>query len=200
MEKKNQKDLPDIIEERKLLPIEIKKFISDNVFFNCVMLIVITAITLIINVSFNKLQLKDFEKYIDIIQIFCAIISVVILEVAYRKDSGIIAIYGIEFLMFSIAVLFVPYMYISKEKIYFLKIIITILAVYYVVKSLWIYLHKKHTYLKENLSDVKEIVKEDKKGYIDEESTKTLKVEKEEAELRKKARAEKIKKNKNIKK
>ena len=40
----------------------------------------------------------------------------------------------------------------------------------------------RNKYLKENMSDVKEIVKDDKKGYIDEESVKTLKERKIEEE------------------
>ena len=157
---------------------------------------IMLLISIIINISFDRLQIKTFDSYIDIVQIFCAIISVGIIEVAYRKDSGAIGLYGIEFLIYSIAVLFVPYMYISKSNIEFLKIVSLGFLIYYIFKSFITFWHLRHSYLKENMSDVKEIVKEEKEGYLDEESIKTLKLQKVEAEMRKKAREEKIKNSK----
>ena len=190
-------NLPDIIRDRKMLPNTIKKNITNSIFFNCLLFIIMMAITLIINVSFNELNVKDFDSYIDIIQIFCAIISVVVLEVAYRKDSGKIAFYGIELLVFSICVLFVPYMYIVKDNIYFLKNSITAFGIYYIVKSVTSFLHTRNKYLRENMSDIKELVKEEKQSYIDEESTKILKAQKFEVEKRKKSKEENIKSRKN---
>lgn len=200
MENENNINLPDIIRERKILPFEVKRKIINNIFFNCILFIIMMIITLIINVSFNKLSIKAFDTYIDIVQIFGAIISIVVLETAYRKDSGTIGIFGIEFLIFSISVLFVPYMYISKGNIDFMKNIILGFAIYYFAKSSITFLHIRHSYLRDNISDIKELVKEDKESYLDEQSTKTLKLQKIEEELRKQAKAEKIKQKKKVKK
>ena len=196
MGNENQKNLPDVIENRKMLPVEVKKNIMNHIFFNCLIFIAMLAITLIINVSFDKLYMKDFDRYMDMIEIVCAMIAIGILETAYQKDSGIIGIYGIEFLVFSIGALFVPYMYISKSNLGFMKTVITGFAIYYVIKSFITFFHMRHSYLKENMSDIKELVKEDKEGYLDEQSTKTLKLQKAENEMRKRARKEKIKKMK----
>lgn len=196
MGNEKQENLPDIIKDRKVLPYEVKNNIRTNLFYNSILFMIMLIITLIINISFDKLQIKTFDTYIDIIQIFCAIISVGILEVAYRKDSGTIGLYGIEFLIYSILVLFVPYMYISKNNIEFLKIVSFGFLIYYIMKSLITFCHMRNSYLKENMSDVKEIVKEEKEGYLDEESIKTLKLQKVEAEMRQKARQEKMKKSK----
>ena len=172
MKSKNEFSLPDIIKNRKILPIEVKKSIINNIFFNCLMFIIMLIITLIINISFNKLSIKNFDNYIDIVQIFCAIISVVFLEVSYRKDSSKMGIYSIELLLFSICVLFVPYMYISKSDINYLRNLSLIFLIYYVVKSILTLLYVRYNYLKDNLSDVKEIVKESKQSYIDEKGVK----------------------------
>lgn len=188
MNNEEQVNLPDIIKIRKVLPFEVKKKIINNTFFNFIMCIIMVVITLIINVSFNKLLISDFERYIDIIQIFGALISVGIFEVAYRKDSGIIGIYGIEFLIFSIFTLYVPYMYITKANIVFMKKVIIGFAIYYIIKSLWTLIHIRFSYLKDNISDIKELVKEEKTSYIDEESTKTLKLQKAKDEIRKNAK------------
>lgn len=195
MGNENNINLPDIIRNRKILPFEVKRKIINNVFFNCIIFIVMIIITLIINISFNKLSIRAFDSYIDIIQIFGALISIVILETAYRKDSGTIGIYGIEFLIFSISVLFVPYMYISKGNIGFMKSTILGFAIYYLAKSSITFLKLRHNYLKDNISDIKELVKENKESYLEEQSTKTLKLQKAEKELRKKVKQENNKNN-----
>lgn len=204
MGNENNSNLPDIIKDRKMLPFEVKRNIINHVFFNCILFICMMIITLIIHISFNKFLLQDFDRYIDMVQIGCCIIAIVILETAYRKDSGIVGIYGIEFLIFSIGVLFVPYMYMSKSNFTFMKNVILGFGIYYLAKSCITLWHIRHSYLKDNISDIKELVKEDKESYLDEQSTKTLKLQKAEAEMRKKARNEKMKKikeeNKNNKK
>lgn len=190
----NQINVPDAIKEKKMLPVEIKNRIINNIFFNCVIFMLMLIITLIINISFHQFAIRDFDCYIDIIRIVCAIISIGVLEIAYRKDSGIIGIYGIEILLFSIAVLFVPHMYISKGIFTFLRTVITIFFAYYIVKSIVTSIRIRNRYIRENMSDIKELVKKEaEKSYIDEESTKTLKQDKIEAEKRKKAREEKWK-------
>lgn len=194
MEKEKQINLPDIIKDRKILPLEIKKSIINNIFFNCLLFIIMIFITLIINISFNKLSIKSFDSYIDIIQIFCAIISVIVLEIAYRKDSGRIGIYGIELLLFSICILFVPDMYIFKNNINYLNNFLLIFLSYYIIKSFGNLLYTRYNYLKDNLSDVKEIVKEEKNGYLDEDSTKTIKQKKIDDEKRRKIKEQKLKK------
>jgi len=194
MENKNEVNLPDIIQDKKRLPIEIKKRIRIYILFNVAMLIIMSVFALVIHISFYQLTKNNFEKYIDIIQVFCAIISIAILEVAYRKDSGKIGIYGIEFLLFSVAVLFVPHLYISKGDATFLRNVVIVFAVYYIVKSLGTFIYTKHRYIKNNISDIKELVKEEKKeGYINQESTKSLKEQKIENEKRKKEKEEKFK-------
>ena len=199
MDNEPQVNLPDIIRNRKKLPSELKSIIISSIFFNCILFIIMMAITFIINFSFNKLDIPDFKKYINIIQVACCIISIIILEVSFRKDSGKIALYGIEFLVFSVYTLYIPYMYISKANIEFFKIFTIVFLVYYIIKSIVILVYLKHDYLRKNISDVKEIVKEEKKGYIDEESTKTLKEKKVEEEKRMKAREAKIRENKSSK-
>ena len=185
MEPEKQVSLNDIIKEKKSLPKEIKQKIVNNIFFNCLIYILMLILTLIVNISFYKFSIRTFETYIDIIQIACCLISVAVLETAYRKDSGILGIYGIEVLLFSISVLFVPYSYITKSNTSLLKNVILVFAVYYFLKMFIMSIHTRNKYIRENMSDVKEIVKEEKESYIDEESTKTLKKQKIEAEKRK---------------
>lgn len=177
--KNNVSSLEKTIKERKKLPKEIKDKITDNIFFNIIFIIIMMVITLYITVLFNEFTLTKFESYMKVAQICMCLISIGILETAYKKDSGSIALYGIEFLLFSVAVLYVPYVYIAKNNIIFMQYILAIFLVYYIAKSFIIFIYNRNKYLKENLSDVKEIVKEEKKGYLDEESDKTLSKQKD---------------------
>ena len=192
MEEKKEVNLPDIIRERRILPYEKKQNIMYNIFYNCLIFMIMVVITLIINISFNKFLPEDFKSYIDIIRIGCGAISIVVLEFAFRKDSTKLWLHGAEILIFSICVLFVPYIYIPKNRTEFLKYTIICFGVYYILKSFIT------SYLRKNLSDVKEIVKEEKESYIDEESTKTLKEQKIENEKRKKAKEVKTKSPKKV--
>ena len=168
-------NLKNIIEDRKKLSEEAKSNIISSIFFDCIIAIIMVVIVFIVNISFSKVNIVSFEKYIKIIQIVVCIISIVLFETAYKKDSMKIGLYGIEFLMFSITILFIPYMYIFNNNINFLNLVIIFFIVYYIIKAISTILIIRHNYLKNNMSDVKEIVKDDKKGYIDEESKKTLK-------------------------
>lgn len=166
--------LEETINERKKLPKELKDKISNLVFFNVILVMFMMIISLTINIMFTRFSLAKFENTIKIIQITVCLISIAIFEFSYKKDSFKYALYGIEFTLFSIAVLYVPYMF-TLNHINFLERVIIAFVIYYIVKSIYAAIHYRNKYLKENISDVKEIVKEDKKGYLDEESQKTLK-------------------------
>ena len=179
--KKLEKD--DIIEEdiigetikqRKKLPKEIKDKISNSIFCNVLIIIFMMISTLVINLMFNRYSLSRFETVMKIVQITVCLITIVIFEYSYRKDSLKSFVYGIDFLLYSIALLYVPYMY-NLNNIDFLENVICAFVIYYIVKSVFTLIYYRHKYLKDNISDVKEIVKEETKGYLDEESKKTLK-------------------------
>ena len=176
MDKNINKDIiGETIKQRKKMPKELKDKLSNSIFANVVIFIIMIIITLVINIMFNRYSLAKFEIYIKFVQIASCLISIGIFEFAYKKDSFFKSVYGIEFVIFSIAVLYVPYMYISKNIIIFLEIVLKIFAIYYIIKSIFVIIYNKNKFSKENISDIKELVKEEpKKGYIDEESTKTI--------------------------
>lgn len=172
--KVDSKVIEEVINERRKLPEEVKNKISNSIFFNILLVMFMMIITLVINIMFNKFSLAQFENIMKIVQITVCLISIAIFEYAYKKDSFKKALYGIEFVLFSVAVLYVPYMF-NLNNMNFLENVIIVYVVYYIVKSIVTAIYYKNKYLKENMSDVKEIVKDDKKGYLDEESKKTLK-------------------------
>lgn len=197
MEKENS--IHDVIKERMKLPDETKGLIKTNIFFNIIMAIIMLSATLMINITYSRFSSEIFEGYIHIFQLVLAVVTIIFFETAYKKDSFLISLYGIEMFIFSLSVMFVPYFYILKGKLNSLIFITMLFTVYYIFKSIFTGLHIRNNYLKNNISDVKEIVKDHKEGYIDEKSTKTLRENKkikEENKSKEKTEKPKIEKQK----
>lgn len=184
----SEKTIHDVIKERMTLPKEVKSFIKINIFFNILMAILMLVATIIINITYSKATTESFENYIHIFQIVFALITIIAFEISYKKDSFLMSLYGIELFVFTIAVMFVPYCYILKNNFNIMIILNVLFAIYYILKSAFTASYLRKDYLRNNISDVKEIVKDNKKGYIDEKSTKTLrenKVKQEDSKSKK---------------
>ena len=191
-----EKNLDDIIKERKMLSAETKNFIKNNIFFNFVLLGFMLIGTLLVNFAFKYFDEENFKNYIHVYQMISAIITILFFETSYRKDSLLLSLYGIESLLFSVAIMFTPYYMSFKGKVDILTLVFYIFLIYYIAKSLITFIKMRSDYIQNNISDVKEIVKDDKKSYIDEKSTKTLKEKRIKEEKQEKARLEKLNKAK----
>ena len=87
------------IEESKNMPKELKDKIDETFFYNNLEAITMMFYFAILNYAFLMCTVKDFTNYCKIFSIYAAIISVVIFEVAYKKDRFKLAIIGIEVLV-----------------------------------------------------------------------------------------------------
>ena len=113
---------------------------------------------IIINFIFLYLLIAKFidTKISSIVILF---ISIIIFEVAYHKDDGIIAIYGIEILVLAFHTLIMRYI-IVKNNIFFgtyINYLVIVIIIYYMLKMMIIYTNEKRKYVK-SLSDIHEIV------------------------------------------
>lgn len=191
-------NLPEkIMKDRKKITKTAKQKIINNLFWNCIFVTIMMLICLGLNIAFNKINLTNYERVMKIVPMALALISIIVFEVSFRKDSGIVALYAVESVIFATAILFVPYMVIAQNKIMYLSEIAKIIVIYYGAKYIVTFLIIRYKDLSENMSDVKELVAyNERKSYIDEESTKTLKEAKElkylADEKKKKAKQEKV--------
>ena len=71
-----EKYIADVINERKKIPSDVKNFISLNVFFNVIMAIIMLVSTLIINITFSKVNVVVFKSYIHVFQMVLAVITI----------------------------------------------------------------------------------------------------------------------------
>lgn len=163
------------IEEKRKLPKDLKLEIYKNIFFNIIVAIIIVIYLCSINILFYKLVDTDFEQKMKFFALGIIIVTVVVFEIAYRKDSGKLCIIGIELFICSVVSLYIPYIYLhTNESLRVIFMILpAVLVAYYLIKGLLIYKSRKIHY-QSNLSDVKEILKDtEKQSYLDEDSKKT---------------------------
>jgi len=188
MKNDTYKEIEKEIGEITKIPSDLKNEIRKEIFTN-----IIVSIALIIYFVFMMLGSNDSLKSsraIDL-NIFCTIflaIAIVLFEIAYRKDSGKYAAYGVESLAVSTFTLFLPYIIYELDDAHRKQFLIfsVYIASYYILKSLYISSRKKTKYIN-SLSDVKEILKDEpktidiqeelEKTEINDEKTEEVKVE-----------------------
>ena len=138
---------------------ENNKIIRRKIFENIIIAIAMMIYFIIINFSYLRMEENILLQGIKIASIVILFFGIAIFEVAYHKDSGRIAINGIEVLILSIHTLTI-WTVINRFKIEFDKYILFstyVFAIYYILKSIIIYTVEKKKYL-DSLSDIHEIV------------------------------------------
>ena len=147
--------------------------------------------------------IKDFTFYCKIFSIYASIISVVIFEMAYKKDRFKLAVIGIEVLVTAIITAFIPYIYAYQERAV-RGVVMTVpllYAVYFLTKTSLYYVSKQKQYRDESITDIKEILDDSDEfsSYIDDESSSKLIKEEKENKENKEVKEKKSRKVKNKK-
>ena len=138
---------------------ENNKIIRKKIFENIIIAIAMMIYFIIINFSYLRMEESILLQGIKIASIVILFFSIIIFEVAYRKDSGRIAINGIEVLVLAIHTLTI-WTVINRFKIEFDTYVLIstyAFAISYILKSINIYTIEKKKYL-DSLSDIHEIV------------------------------------------
>lgn len=170
MRKGTIQKIEEEINEKRKMPKEVKESLRKEIFTNIIICTCLVAYFL-----FLFLGSVDKTKAVRVIdlKIFSTIYlatSIVLFEIAYKKDSGKIAIHGIEILLVAIMTLFLPYIIFELDskyqKIYYF--VGEYIAVYYVIKCICIAIIRKRKYSKD-VSDIKEIIKKEKRIMKDED-------------------------------
>lgn len=158
-DEKLEKIQKEINKQTKLSKDE-KKKINKKIFQNIVMAIGIVVYFIFINLGFNNIE---ESTYLTDLKVFGAVaigITIILFEKAYKKDSGELTIYGIEMLIIAICTLLTNYIYKFhySKYIYIITSIAMLFAIYYVGKSIVIYVKMKNKALKK-ASDIHKIVR-----------------------------------------
>lgn len=136
-----------------------QKKISKNVFVNLLIAIAIMLYFIVINFSYFNLKNDVFMLGIKILSFVVLGLGIIFIEVAYKKDSGKIAINGIEILVLSCFTLSLKHIVEIKSIIFedYTLILSYIFSLYYITKAVIIFTKEKKEYLK-SLSDIRDIV------------------------------------------
>lgn len=170
MRKGTIQKIEEEINEKRKMPKEVKESLRKEIFTNIIICTCLVAYFL-----FLFLGSVDKTKAVRVIdlKIFSTIYlatSIILFEIAYKKDSGKIAIHGVEILLVAIMTLFLPYIIFELDskyqKIYYF--VGEYIAVYYVIKCIFIAIIRKRKYSKD-VSDIKEIIKKEKRIIKDED-------------------------------
>lgn len=186
------------IEEKRKLPKKIKDNISTNIFEDLIVAIIIMLYFCIINFSYYNVESHIFEENMKYFALIIIILTVIAFEISYRKNSIKVLIIGLELFSCAILSLYIPYIFLNATSAVRISIMIlpAFLIIYYAIKSFIIFKSKQLQY-RNNLSDIKEIVKDTENvDYLEEESTKSYRHKVEQEKILK----EKIRKEQKIKK
>ena len=172
------------IEEKRKLPQNVKENIKTNIFHSLIAAAIILAYLAAINLMYYSFEQKIFEHYMKYFALGIIIITVIDIELAYRKDSKKLWLIGVELLACGILSLYIPYIYIHTTA--YLRncvmVLPAVLLIYYAFKSLIIFKQNQFKH-RNNLSDVRDLLNDDeRKSYLDEKSTKTYRAKMEEEE------------------
>ena len=162
-----------------------------KIYLNILKAIVVVTYFLTLNLVSERISALYLERGIEICTMIFLFIAIFIFELAYKKDDDDLALQGIEVLVLSAYTL--TSQYITKRfnfnfKSYSLAASY-IIAAYFLVKCIWVYTNGRKE-MADDLSDIKEIVKEGKpvkkeatkkkKDKVEDKKVKNVKLENKE--------------------
>ena len=133
-----------------------------KLFINFAILVVFVLYFYLLNHLFFYLGREKFTEIYTYISISIVFFTIIIFEIAYKKESGIITIYGLEVFLLSVNTI-ISITMISKLNITFenyINISCLCYLIYYIFKFIINYTINEREYLK-SLSDIKDIVNTD---------------------------------------
>lgn len=178
MEKEDLENIEKIQEKRELSK-EAKDIIIGRAVANGAIGIAICILIFTFKLAANLLVKETAILVYNVYSIEILVLSLVLLEIAYKKDSGKWATSGMEMLVLAVFMLFSPYIFLRfNSKIMYP--IILIIALYYIGKIIAIYITERQKYI-DGISDIQDIIKrESQDDKAQEEKAKILEEKKQQ--------------------
>lgn len=158
-DKIDEEEISEKIEQAQKMSKETKAYIYKTIFINILVAIAITLYFIFLTLGNKNISTNTYITDLRVFGIGILAITIFLFEYAYNKDSGKLALFGVETLVVAILTLIAMYVYILyKDKILIVTGMCTIIAIlYYTIKSILIYVIERKNW-KQGISDVKEIV------------------------------------------
>lgn len=170
MKKEENNLIEKQLKEKKKIPENVKQEINKNVFRNLFAAICVLLYFIFITLGYHNIASNAFITDTKIFSMCLIIVTVFLFEKSYNEGNTKLGVHGIETLIISIITLFMQYVYVYQKNNFISMYIAISIAflVYYAAKSIVITVKTKKKYYN-NISDVKDIVKKEKKKIEDEE-------------------------------
>lgn len=164
---KTNKDKPEKIslennlkkdKETKQIPQETLK----DIFRNIIIAIGVIIYFAILNFTYFKIEQENILNVIEICSGVLLFVALILLEIAYKKDSGKFTISAIEFLVLAFHSLSIKYVITryDYQLQFYLLTSSYVISIYFILKAIIIYTKGRKKYL-DTLSDIPEILKKD---------------------------------------
>ena len=150
-------EIKNIFKKKNKIPNEELKEINKPVFYNILVAIILMLYYIFLILGFYNIENSVYQTDLKVFALCILFLAIVLIEKAYKNDSGKIALFGIETIVISIAtigLIYVNLMY-SSNYVSVVLIISYISSIYYVIKSIVIYQKGKKKYF---VNDVKNMI------------------------------------------
>ena len=173
MEQNEVEKIHEEVEKKIKLTKEQKYKIYGKMFKNLLLALGVLIYFVFLNLGYLKLETEVFKTDLKIFAAMLLGFTIYFIEKAYKTKRGTFAVHAIELLVISVITLYMPYVYFYHNKIaqFLFTTSSAYIAIYYMVKCIFIYVIYKNRYIKQ-ASDVTDILKEENISYLDEKSSK----------------------------
>ena len=133
--------------------------VSKDVFENIIIAVCLMIYFILINFAYYHLPMDNILQILKVLSMLFLVVGIIFLEIAYRFESGKIAINSIEILILALHTLSTVHI-VELQKFEFANYILVssyAFSIYFLFKSIIIYTKEKKDYLK-SLSDIEQIV------------------------------------------
>lgn len=152
-------EIKETMKKKQNLPKEEIEKINKYLFQNILVAICIMVYFIFLNLGKMNIEESVYVTDLKVFGMCILLLAIALIEKAYKEDDGQIAIYGVEMIVLSIITIGLIYvnLMLSTRYIYIVTSISHIFAIYYLIKSIVIYLKKRKKYF---VDDMKEIIQD----------------------------------------
>ena len=161
-EEKIISEFEEKIEKTKKMPQDIENKLNKKLIENISMAIAIIVYFMSLIFGKERINATNYTNLLKTYTMCLGILSIIIFEFSYKKESVKSMYTGIEVLILSIVTMFSIYICKVQELkyIFYLALFAYAFSIYYLIKDLLIYNKTKKEYLK-TLTDIEEITKKE---------------------------------------
>lgn len=149
-------DIKKAIKSKKKVPAEEMYKINKAMFKNIIMAVAVILYFLFLNLGFLNIDNDVYVTDLKVFSMCILLLAIILLEMAYKKDNGEIGILGVETIF--IALVTLGLIYVNLMMFYSYVAIVAsisfIFAIYYLLKTIIIYLKGKKKYFVNNIKEI----------------------------------------------